>query len=83
MPRNAIVALVIVAMLSSTVMTGCTGGGLGGVLAAELGATALSLLGAVALDQFVGPLLGDPAGDLGSGGGSNNDGGDTTPPPDN
>ncbi len=80
MHRHAVVALVIVAMLSSTALTGCTGGGLGGIIAAELGATALSLLGAVALDQFVGPLLGDPAGDLGSGGG-NNDG--NTPPPDN
>jgi len=45
-------------------VVGCAGG----PLLTSLITLPLQFIGAMMLDQFVGPLLGDPAGDLGGGG---------------
>ena len=78
MQRHVIVALLIVSIMSSTMVVGCTGGSIVAGLGMEVGIVLLQFVGALALDQFVGPLFGDPAGDLGGGG----TGGGDEPPDD-
>ena len=86
MQRHAIVVLLILSITSSTMVVGCDGlsllsgvlgtggggGGVGGYLLTNILQIVLSVGGAMLLDRFVGPLLGDPAGDLGLGGGDQN-----------
>jgi len=85
MQRHAIVVLLILSITSSTMVVGCDalsilggvlgtgggGGGVGGYILTNVLQIVLSVGGAMLLDRFVGPLLGDPAGDLGVGGGQN------------
>ncbi len=76
MRHNVTIAVLILCIVGTTMATGCDG--VLGVVGAELGWTALQVGGALLLDQFVGPVFGDPAGDLftGSGSGDNGDGGE-------
>ncbi len=71
MQRHVVVALLIVSIMSSTMVVGCSGGGVVGGLAMEIGIVLVQFVGALALDQFIGPLFGDPAGDMTGGGGGN------------
>ena len=78
MQRHVIVVLLVVSIMSSTMLVGCS------VTDILMGSSnplfgiaiiPIQMLGAFLLDQFVGPLLGDPAGDLGGGSGSGGGGG--------
>ncbi len=64
MRRHLIIAVLVLSIMSSTMVVGCAGG----PLLTSLITLPLQFIGAMMLDQFVGPLLGDPAGDLGGGG---------------
>ncbi len=86
MQRHVIVALLIVSIMSSTMVVGCDalsilagvlgsgggGGGLGGLILTNILQIGLSIVGGMLLDRFVGPLIGDPAGDYGVGDGNGN-----------
>jgi hypothetical protein len=87
MQKRCVVAVLIVCLLSSTMVPGCSsltgifGLASGGGPLGQFAIIPLQFIGAILLDQFVGPLLGDPAGDLGR----SNSSGDNTGnvPPDN
>lgn len=68
MQRNGIVIVVILSIVSSTTMVGCS---VTDILAGSsnplfgIALIPIQMIGALLLDQLLGPLLGDPAGDLG------------------
>ncbi|MBN1344385.1 MAG: hypothetical protein JXQ73_16980 [Phycisphaerae bacterium] len=70
MQRHVVVVLLVVSIMSGTMLVGCSGAS---ILTSTnpLLTLPLQLIGGLLLDAVVGPLLGDPAGDLNqdSGGG--------------